>query len=81
MSKMKQAYLAAIMASAMMQSQGVTREDLEGTPLTSEEIKKREEEINFKRGLKKFTYGDNVLYALNQRVADKKAVKKGWKNE
>ena len=30
------------------------------------------------QGLSKFIYGDKVIWALNQKVADKKAVKKGY---
>lgn len=30
------------------------------------------------KGLMKFHYGENYLYALNQKTADRKARKKGW---
>lgn len=30
------------------------------------------------KGLKRFDYGDNYLYALNKKNADRKAQKKGW---
>lgn len=30
------------------------------------------------KGLNKFYYGDNFLFALNQKNADRKARKKGW---
>ena len=49
---------------------------------TEEERKKRidkaEIEINKSKGLTKFNYGSNSLWALNQKSADKKAKKKGW---
>lgn len=31
-----------------------------------------------KNGLKKFVYGDNFVWALNQKNADKKAIKNNW---
>lgn len=31
-----------------------------------------------KKGLTKFHYGDNIIWSLNQKNADKKAIKKGW---
>lgn len=38
----------------------------------------QEEEQNRNRGLTRFSYGENVVWALNQKVADRKAKKKGW---
>ena len=37
-----------------------------------------EEQRNIRRGLKKFEYGLNHLWALNKKSADKKAAKRGW---
>lgn len=49
---------------------------------TEEERKKRidkaQTKINESKGLTKFDYGSNSLWALNQKSADKKAKKKGW---
>lgn len=49
---------------------------------TEEERKKRlsEAEIKTKKanGLKEFFYGENSLFALNQKSADKKARKLNW---
>lgn len=36
------------------------------------------EEVNKKMGLSEFEYGENKLWALNQKNADKKAKKLGW---
>lgn len=36
------------------------------------------DELNEHNGLKKFYYGENYVYAINQRNADKKAKKKGY---
>ncbi len=49
---------------------------------TEEELKKRlskaEIERNKANGLKEFFYGENSVWALNQKTADKKAKKKGF---
>lgn len=49
---------------------------------TQEEKKKRQEsiykKINEAKGLKQFFYGENSLYALNRKNADKKAQSNGW---
>ena len=49
---------------------------------TDEQRKQRlasqEAEINQAKGLKEFEYGENKLWALNQKSADKKAKKRGW---
>lgn len=34
--------------------------------------------INLGKGLKEFTFGDNKLWALNQKNANEKAKNKGW---
>lgn len=49
----------------------------------SDESRKRrldraKEEQNKAKGLKKFFYGENNLWALNQKSADKKARKLKW---
>lgn len=36
------------------------------------------EEIAKKQGLKEFIYGENSVWALNKKNADKKAAKNGW---
>lgn len=36
-----------------------------------------EDKLNEARGLKKFYYGSEYIWALNQKSADKKAIKKG----
>lgn len=38
------------------------------------------EQRNLRRGLKKFTYGQKTLWALNQKNADRKAKNNGWIN-
>ena len=52
-------------------------------PKESEEERKRrlakaEIERNKANGLKEFFYGENSLWALNQKSADKKARKRHW---
>lgn len=52
-------------------------------PKESEEERKRrlakaEIECNKANGLKEFFYGENSLWALNQKSADKKARKRHW---
>ena len=52
-------------------------------PKESDESKKRrldkcEATRNKANGLTEFFYGENKLWALNKKVADKKAKKKGW---
>lgn len=44
------------------------------------EKKKKEKEIerNEKRGLKRFYYGENFVWALNEKNANKKAKRKGF---
>jgi hypothetical protein len=52
-------------------------------PKQTEEEKKRrlksiDVKINKARGLTEFFYGDNSLWAINQKNADKKAKKNNW---
>ena len=51
-------------------------------PLTKEQIKKREQVIKNKRrenyGLTEYFYGENIIYARNQKNADRKARNKGY---
>ena len=48
-----------------------------GTFIEEKPIKKPKKEI-VPKGLKEFFYGENSLYALNQKNADRKARKKGY---
>ncbi len=41
-------------------------------------LKLAEIERNKKNGLKEFFYGENSIWALNQKSADKKARKRNW---
>lgn len=49
---------------------------------TEEKKKKRlkaiDKKLNENKGLKEFFYGENSLWALNQKNADKKAKKNNW---
>lgn len=47
---------------------------------TKEEKKQKliKQEIEIAKGLKEFIYGENKLYSINQKNADKKAKKYGW---
>lgn len=43
------------------------------------ELRKRQERtIKEAKGLHEFIYGDNIVWALNQKNADKKAKRKGY---
>ena len=75
---MKGGFLAM---AAMMAA--VTYGDRNFTPIETDEDKKRrlaqaEIERNKANGLKEFFYGENTLYALNQKNADRKARGKHW---
>lgn len=79
MSKMKSLamlYGLSAMASASM------REVYEPQKETEQERKERylraEIKSNKAKGLSKYSYGENNLWALNRVSADKKAKKRGW---
>lgn len=55
---------------------GETREPTR-KPLTEKEKQDIEEKINRRKGLTKFHYQNEHVWALNQKSADKKAKKKG----
>jgi hypothetical protein len=86
MSKMKDSLAAysVLLAAAMMGDEGYMERD-EYRELTDEEKVKLKSEIKKKkvarleqRGVKKFFYGDNVIYARNKKNADRKAKNKGY---
>lgn len=45
---------------------------------TNNTTKHSKDELNEHAGLKRFEYGSNYVYAINQRNADKKAKKLGY---
>jgi len=57
-----------------------TKEQIEEFEKSRKKAKQKaiEEKINKSNGLTEFFYGENSLWALNQKSADKKAIKKGW---
>ncbi|MFA5300882.1 MAG: hypothetical protein WC389_22045 [Lutibacter sp.] len=72
MSKMRK--LAMLTALAVMASPVINITDL-----PEPEIKVRDEdEFNRTKGLKKFFYGENSLWAINQKNADRKARSLNW---
>jgi hypothetical protein len=72
MSKMKALTIAALgMSLLSMGQQPKSRVDVNIPDVSEDTV----HELN---GLTKFWYGDNYLYALNKKSADKKAKKKGW---
>jgi hypothetical protein len=72
MSKMRK--LSMLTALAAMASPMINIMDL-----PEHEIKVRDEEdFNRAKGLKKFFYGDNSLWAINQKNADRKARSLKW---
>ena len=66
--------LAAMMMMAAMSNPGKHRTYKE--PKIKKPIKKI-----IPNGLTEFFYGKNSLWALNQKTADKKAIKKGYINQ
>ena len=66
---MKKAQMLTMMAT-------MNPEDYPSTT-TPKKIKKPKKEI-IPKGLTQFFYGDNSVWALNQKTADKKATKKGY---
>ena len=81
MSKMK-SMVGMYTALAMMGTGAPCRERIYESAKTDEERKRRFAKVKIERnkanGLKEFYYGENSLYALNQKNADKKARKKHW---
>jgi len=69
---MKKQNLVGMLAMMAMMSDtdayGISEEIKENTPKNKV----------IPKGMKEFFYGDNSLYALNQKNADKKARKKGY---
>ena len=75
--------MAAMMAAVAYGGNSDVQLDRNFTPIETDEDKKRrlaqaEIERNKANGLKEFFYGENTLYALNQKNADKKARGKHW---
>ena len=68
-----------LMMGAMMEAQdyGMSMDMREDKPKTKKPIKKPIKKI-IPKGLKEFFYGEKVIYALNQKNADRKARKKGY---
>ena len=75
----KQAGLLAMMAMAASTNNGFG--DIYEPP-SKEEIEKKKaialEERNKKQGINEYFYGQNVIYARNQKNADRKARNKGY---
>ncbi len=83
MSKIKSILGLAAMFTAMAYGgkSGTTpniKEHAESDEERKERINKAEIERCKAQGLKEFFYGENSLFALNQKSADKKAKKKNW---
>ena len=74
--------MAAMMTALAYGGNSGTTPDLSEPKETEEERKRRlakaEIERNKANGLKEFFYGENSLWALNQKNADKKARSKHW---
>lgn len=84
MSKMKSMLgMYTLAAMAMSGDLGGNNRERHIEPKETDEEKnqrlaKAEIERNKSNGLKEFFYGENSLYALNQKNADKKARRKHW---
>jgi hypothetical protein len=79
----KGSYTAIAMMGLAMWAQGSQNRTISHEPTETEEEKKKrfaksEIEIAKSNGLKQFFFGENSLYALNKKNAEKKAKKKGW---
>lgn len=77
--------MAAMMTALAYGGNSGTTPDL-SEPKESEESRKRrlakaEIERNKANGLKEFFYGENSVWAINQKNADKKAIKLGYINQ
>jgi hypothetical protein len=74
--------LSVLAAMASMDSPGVSRNYLHESKESKSERERRlaksEIERNKRNGLAEFFYGENSLWALNQKSADKKATKLGY---
>ena len=64
-------FLAAIASSQVVEPEVVK------TKLSEEDRALKQELIKLNKGLKKFSYGDEYIFALNQKNADRKAKKLG----
>lgn len=85
MSKMKSMLGLSLMMSALALSNHSHSPKVrdEYKPKESDEEKKKrqkaiDKKINESKGLTEFFYGNNSLWALNQKSADRKAEKLGW---
>jgi hypothetical protein len=80
--KSKLGIMSMFASLAMMGTEMPNGQKNYGEKETDEEKKQRlakaEIERNKANGLKEFFYGENSLWALNQKSADKKARKKNW---
>lgn len=76
MSNLKKATMLAAMLASVM-NDGVPRLGLDTFP-KERNFDAEQEAQNKAKGLTKFTYGQNSLWALNQTNADRKAKKRGW---
>ncbi len=79
--KSKLGMMSMFAAMAMMGADNRGSQFVE-PPETDEErerrLKKAEIERNKTNGLKEFKYGENSIWAINQKNADKKARKNNW---
>lgn len=81
--KSKLGMMSMFAAMAMMGTETPNREREYREPKETDEERKRriskaEVEQNKAKGLKEFFYGENSIWALNQKNADKKARSKHW---
>jgi len=81
--KSKLGMISMLSAMAIIGTETLNREIECVEPKETEEERKRrlaksEIKPNKHNGLKEFFYGENSLYALNQKNADKKARKLNW---
>jgi hypothetical protein len=74
--------MMGLLLGVLAMSEG-TRNYMYKIPETNEEKKQRLKDAEIERnklnGLTEFFYGENSLWALNQKSADRKAIKLGYK--
>lgn len=70
MSRMKTMLAMLAEASTVQQKPTTKRQRID--------LKQKKERLNQKKGLTEYFYGENSLWALNDKNAERKAKKKGW---
>ena len=73
-------FLKMTLLSQLLSAEAVRQPDRETLEEKNERLRRKQDEINRSRGLTLFFYGENKVWALNKKNADKKALKNKWLN-